>query len=717
MSNYYNKGFLVTVLAILSLSTIIPGLSFAAPLGDNGRDWMNTNGNTWAWNYSPQNQINTDNVEQLEVKWLYPIGGKSLAPAAIQAAGIGEGATTPPIVRDGVVYIITSYMNTIAIDAESGKALWSHQYSIDIDEAQERLPIFIAGSVHKHGFQYWESENQIINHGLACDFYGVDADSGEMTFHVQDLCLDIEGTLGKYLNRRAGAEPSIGIYDKGNQFIYVLSGYIHSTISGPDARHVTLGIDQDTHEVIWRVFSSPPQDKPAKDWALDECDTGFFREIPCSEVAAVNREGLEWDWALEGEPASIYGGVTANWGQAVIDEDTGLMYTQTGNQGPYSNLSFTPGPRLYGSTIMAIDLNSGQRVWWLQPFPHDPYDYDCNWSGMLIDNPTLGKVYVKGCKEGVFYVMDAATGEPKYKVDVRDDMFARGQISANPHDMIYEPDPKSYHDMREWNWISWPATAPGEPGEHFTLPAEIFPHFMNGVFNTDMSFDPDNQNIILYEGALQVTITQEFPIVLGNSLFRTRASPNTNTTIVARSIETGEVEWTWYYDVSQQRAAMIVSGDMVFTGFPDGMMRFLNKDNGNLIHEMNLGAAIVTQPTVGADSAGNSKIFVIAGVTGISAYIGGVTGPAVPGTLIALGLSDAAQVEVTTTVTTTATTTSATTSTVTSATTSTVTSSTTSTVTSEVIEETGLPAEITYAAVAVAVIAIVAAAFLMMRKR
>jgi len=302
-------------------------------------------------------------------------------------------------------------------------------------------------------------------------------------------------------------------------------------------------------------------------------------------------------------------------------------------------------------------------------------------------------------------------------------MFARGQISANPHDMIYEPDPKSYHDVREWNWISWPATAPGEEGEHFTLPAEIFPHFMNGIFNTDMSFDPDNQNIILYEGALQVTITQEFPIYLGSSLFRTSASPNTNTTIVARNLETGAVEWTWYYDTSQQRAAMVVSGDMVFTGFPDGMMRFLDKDNGNLLHEMNLGAAIVTQPTIGADSNGNSKIFVVAGVTGISAYIGGISGPEVPGTLIAIGLSESAQGEITRTVTTTAITTSSTTSTVTSATTSTVTSATTSTVTSattvtsEITEETGLPAEITYAAVAVAVIAIVAAAFLMMRKR
>src|SRR4030066_1590571 len=172
---------------------------------------------------------------------------------------------------------------------------------------------------------------------------------------------------------------------------------MHSGVYEGDFRHTTLGIDMDTQEIVWRLFSYPPHGVLTKDWALQECDIGYFRDIPCSTVAAQAPENLEWDWAQPNQPPSIYAGVTANWGQAVVDEDTGILYTQTGNQGPYSNMTYAPGPRLYGSTIMAIDLNKGQRVWWLQPFPHDPYDYDRNWGGLLTENPTLGTDHLSGC--------------------------------------------------------------------------------------------------------------------------------------------------------------------------------------------------------------------------------------------------------------------------------------------------------------------------------
>ncbi len=741
-----SKISLISILAILSFSTFIPALAYAAPTATSARDWQHVNGNSWAWNYSPQTQINKDNVEDLEVKWIYPIGGKQSAPAVLQALQMDVRSTAPPIVVNGIAYVLTGYKSIVAIDAKTGKELWEHQYLLDIEAAKARLPVIIDWVRHSHGFRYWEAGDMLINPGQECDIYGVNAKTGDEEFRIPDLCLNIPGNIYQYrayfFGTRATAE--IATYEKGRQFIYVLPGRIHSTpnqVAPGDARHVTLGVSMDPpYAIQWRVYSFPPQDRLSKDWALDECEIGFFREIPCSEVAAVNREGLEWDQTLPGELPGWYAGVTGNWGQPVIDVDTFMLYTLTVKQGTFSNMSLVPCPRLYGSTIMAIDMNAGKRAWWLQPFPHDPYDYDCNWSGMLVDNPTLGKVYIKGCKEGVFYVMDAATGEPKYAKDVRDDQYARGQISTDPHTLIYEPDPKSYHDMREWNWISWPATAPGEPGEHFTLPATIYPHWGNGIFGSDMSFDPETQTLILYEVALQVDILEERGYQTGGSLFSTRSSPIKNTSIVARDLATGDVKWTWFYAIGQQRAAMVVSSDLVFTGFTDGFMRFIDKNTGALLHEMNLGSTVTVGVTTGQDSDGNQKIFAIVGASG-----------AVPGTLVVVGLSDRAAAEVktttvtttttsrttltsttTTSITTTATTTQTVTSTTTRVSTTTATSTTTlattstvvstaapstTTVTSEITETTGLPATVTYAAVAVAVIAIIGAAVLATRKK
>src|SRR3972149_2999358 len=522
MKNNKNSiKYVLTTLVILSFSTLIPALAYAVPLANNDKDWQYVNGNSWGWNYSPQTEINKNNVQDLEVKWLFAFGGNALAPAAMQTNPfLAEGVTAPPIVVNGMVYALSNWGRMYGVDAATGKKKWPHDYVVNLTEIRKTLPMAPSSLSHSHGFQYWESKGLLLSYGLACDFYGVNAKTGTKDLWVKNLCLNVPGTLGIYQPSSANS-ASIGIYEKGRQFIVVKPSRIHSNVvqvMPRDSRHVTMGISMDApYNVLWRVFSSPPQDIPVKDWALQECDIGYFRDAPCSEVAKVNRAGLEWDFALPEQKPGYFAGVTANWGQPVVDEDTGIMYTNTGNQGPYSNMTLAPGPRLYGSTIMAIDLNAGKRVWWLQPFPHDPYDYDCNWSGLLTENPTLGKVYIYGCKEGRYFVMDAASGKPKLTVDVRKDQYERGQISSDPTKLIYEPDPRSYYDMREWNWISYPAKKVGEPGKFCTLPCTVYPDWYNGIFASDRVINPVMQPYYLHEDALQATVEKEHSYFPGES--------------------------------------------------------------------------------------------------------------------------------------------------------------------------------------------------------
>jgi len=705
---------LLTLLTLLTFATVTTSIAYAAPLAVSDKNWEYSTGNSWAWNYSPQTQINKDNVKNLEVKWVFPVGSRALAPAGIQTISLNEGANTPPIVHNGVVYITTNFLKTYAIDAKTGKQLWTHDYEVNIEEVKKRLP-WAEGpyglTSHLHGFRYWEGGDALLITGMACDFFGVDAKTGETKFWVKDLCLNVPGNIYKYRPTPNQME-NIGTYEKGRQFIYVMPGMIHDFIWYGDARHVTMGIDMDTHQVLWRVFSYPPQDRPVKDWALQECDIGWFQTYRCTDVAAKNRAGLEWDWAFPGENPSPYGGVTSNWGTQIVDEDTGILYTQTGNQGPYTNTSLTPGPRLYGSTIMAIDMNKGQRIWWLQPFPHDPHDYDCNWSGILAEVSGLGKVYMKGCKEGRLYVMDAATGKPHYVVDVIKEQVDWGQVRPEANKEWKEggvkyhlTDPFSYTDLREWKWVT--------DGLYCTAPCNIYPHWFNGLFGTDMSYDPETQTLYHYANAVYVRITAEHPYVEGESVTSTQSLFPWNSTIVARDAATGKVKWTWFYGYSAQRAAMVVTGGMVFTAFTDGYLRFFDKDTGQLLHEVNLGSGVVTAPTIGKDSDGNSKIFVVAGPTNFVAPFGGPgygnLGPMVPGTLMALGLAKKPAVSTTTV---TATTTSATT-----VTTTVPQTTVTSTVTSSVTQTVEAIGPVTYAAVAVAVVAIIAAAILATRRR
>ncbi|MCL5317503.1 MAG: hypothetical protein M1503_04465 [Thaumarchaeota archaeon] len=743
----------ITILASLILSIISTSFAYAAPLANTEKDWQYLNGNSWGWNYSPQTQINNDNVKNLEVKWIFPLASKS--SSAIQALSINEGSSTPPIVRNGRVFVTTNYLRTYAIDAASGKQKWVHDYTINQQDIEKRLPMLLpnnAGALgilnaHLHGIKYWEKGDALLINGMACDFYGINATSGKTSFWVKDLCKDVPGNLYKYRQGTA-SQDGVGTYDSGNQFIFVLPGSMHSYIYNGDARHVMMGVDMNTKQITWRVFSFPPQDKPTKDWALQECNIGFFLTTPCSEVAAKVPQNLEWDWAQPDQTPSIYGGVTANWGgQLVVDEETGILYTQTGNQGPYTYVGATPGPRLYGSTIMAIDLNAGKRVWWLQPFPRDPYDYDCNWGGILADVQGLGKVYMKGCKEGRLYVMDANTGKPHYVVDVVNEQVSWGQIGQAALKEPYQGGVRyhltnisSHYDMREM-------LSP-DNSTYCGRPCELYPYFLNGIFATDMSYDPGTQTVYHYASALQAQLVDSPPPKEGGSVSITKQYPKTNTTIVARDAATGKVKWTWFYDVAQQRSHMLVTPTLLFTGFVDGYMRFFDKNSGKLIHEMNLGSDLKIGVTTGQDSKGKQMIFTIVG-SGASAIV-----PSMPGTVIGIGLSDrvsggspggaqqtttvtttAAATTITSTATTTSTsvstsiTTSATTVTTTSATTvvstasaKTVTSTATEpaqtqTVTQSVTETTGLQPEITYAAIGIAVIAVIAAGVLATRRR
>src|SRR3990170_9131542 len=183
------KLSLLSIIILLSFSTILPAFVYAAPTGtNNGKDWQYTNGDSWAQNYSPETQINKATVNNLEVKWIFPIESKSTTQASMLGVAL-EGSTTPPIVRNGKVFVATQYGRTYAVDASSGKLIWKYDYVIDLNATQGKLPIEYAPILpgfglyaHMHGFRYWEAGNAVLLNGLACDVYGINADTGKQAF-------------------------------------------------------------------------------------------------------------------------------------------------------------------------------------------------------------------------------------------------------------------------------------------------------------------------------------------------------------------------------------------------------------------------------------------------------------------------------------------------------------------------------------------------------
>ena len=156
--------------------------------------------------------------------------------------------------------------------------------------------------------------------------------------------------IGKY-----GSPSHPGpIYEDENILVVAITG---ATASWGGGRAFIDGYDlnADPPERLWRTFLSPPSEGDPE-WALRECDKGWFFSypewkesgrmgIPCNEVP---RENLINDW---GVPKHYTSSVAAIWGQMALDQETGIVYFGTGNQGGWPNQTHVTGPNLYLSLI------------------------------------------------------------------------------------------------------------------------------------------------------------------------------------------------------------------------------------------------------------------------------------------------------------------------------------------------------------------------------
>ena len=79
------------------------------------QNWLTFYGNYRAWSYSPLNQVTRDNVHRLVPAWTFPTGGRG-------------GLESAPIIADGKLYLVDQNSNVFALDAVTGKLIWSYAY-------------------------------------------------------------------------------------------------------------------------------------------------------------------------------------------------------------------------------------------------------------------------------------------------------------------------------------------------------------------------------------------------------------------------------------------------------------------------------------------------------------------------------------------------------------------------------------------------------------
>ena len=632
------------VLPSLALASVTPSKALTPAMSN----WETIEHDFLGSNYNPQTQITKDNVNRLELKWTH------VYPPATDFGEMwpsGEGTGGPALVVDGVVYVISNQRFITALDAATGEPLWREITTYDVRELAANFPHVIPSPAHTHGVFYYRDQGDVLIPPIVnCRIDAIDSKTGALKWTLDELCGTEEeakswGSQGFYQDRgnhppqfvpgtQIMVVPTMGATGRGGR----------SFVAGYDMRDPdTCGIAKNC--LIWKTFLMPPKEGDPE-WALRECDKGWFFVYPeflesdgeklATRCTDVERGVLLDDWQNKVPGTPRFGAVhtastiSAVWGNYPIDPDTGIVYISTGDISPHHNATYRYGPNLYGASVIALNGTSGEIVWWFATNPHEFWDWDCSWAGIL-GKAGNRDVLFKACKNGIMYALDRATGEPVWIFDSPNIWRTAGTnygVDKFGNPRSFEACCRLIEEHMGKPWANYPSVEPfvsNPPG--------------NGGIEMDPAYDPSREMIYVV-ASNQPKIRSILPVRDFGNQIRTQApiSP-TNSTVYGINATTGEVVWEFFIDEAPFRGGVIVSGGVLYVPASDGNLYLLDADNGNLLRALSFGNQLQTQPSMGATADGEMLLLVQQGGRRL------VRAGQAAGGLLAFGLSDNQEAE------------------------------------------------------------------------
>ncbi|MFT7459946.1 MAG: alcohol dehydrogenase (cytochrome c) [Planctomycetota bacterium] len=223
---------------VLAESDVSPGsyksVTDERLLNPEPENWLQWRGNYAGWTYSPLEEINSDNVKDLSVSWVY-------------STGVAGGHEAPPIVNDGYMYVATPGHQVIALNARSGNEIWRYKRELPKDH-------FAMHNTNRGVALY---KDKVYFSGLDTCAIALDALSGEK---IWENCL---------ANWKLGFHMTIAPLAVDGLIIYGLSGAEFGI------RCFLVALDAETGKEVWRTYTIPEPGQPGSEtWPGDTWKTG-----------------------------------------------------------------------------------------------------------------------------------------------------------------------------------------------------------------------------------------------------------------------------------------------------------------------------------------------------------------------------------------------------------------------------------------------------------
>ena len=296
--------------------------------------------------FSPLTQVTPGNVDQLKVAWVYhmkPAGATSLHPSEDQ-----------PLVIGSTMYVVTPYSRVVALDSATGHELWTFQIP-DGDQASVR------------GANYWpggEGAGPAILFGTRRGrLYSISAASGQLNQEFSNHgMVDLK-------------TPEVMVNGMDKSYILPSPPTIYKNLvitgsgpgEGPGGLNGGVGPAGDTRawdartgKLVWTFHSVPRPGEVGHDtWAGDSWK---------------NRSGVNV------------------WGYMTVDVSRGILYMPFGAPNNDRVGIDRPGKNLFGSSLVAVNADTGKLLWYFQVVHHDIWDLDLETAPVLLDVRHKGKI-------------------------------------------------------------------------------------------------------------------------------------------------------------------------------------------------------------------------------------------------------------------------------------------------------------------------------------
>ncbi|HTF30937.1 MAG TPA: PQQ-binding-like beta-propeller repeat protein, partial [Flavitalea sp.] len=327
------------------------------------KTWTQYGGGADQSKYVELKQISKENVNQLEVAWVYPTKDNV------------SSYRFNPIIVDNVMYVLAKNNSLVALDVNTGKEIWIHA---NLNPASKR------------GINYWESKDRKSRRLLFClnnTLQAIDANTGKSI-----LSFGNNGSVN--LREELGRDPAT---------------IARATSSSPGHVFEDLILLGSSPGEAW--FSSP----------------GHLRayNVITGKLAWVFHT-IPWpgEYGYETWPKDAYkyvGGVNT-WGEITVDEQRGIAYFPLGSPTYDYYGGDREGNGLFGNSLLALDARTGKRLWHFQTVHHDLWDFDVAAAPQLITvtkNDKKTDAVAIATKQGFLFAFDRVTGEPLWPIEER----------------------------------------------------------------------------------------------------------------------------------------------------------------------------------------------------------------------------------------------------------------------------------------------------------